>query len=122
MGFCGSSWGLKGWGWGSHPYPSSQRRQANPKTRRDASLRPLIGTINVILVAPGRTGSCPSKVMFVARLFAEGDDWESKKAKKRPSPVLGFSDKDKIGTIQPHNDALVVTLRICLSLLAAGMV
>ncbi|XP_030936492.1 uncharacterized protein LOC115961702 [Quercus lobata] len=26
--------------------------------------------------------------------------------------MLGFSDKDKIGTIQPHNDALVVTLRI----------
>ena len=27
-------------------------------------------------------------------------------------PVLGFSDADKIGTIQPHNDALVITLRI----------
>ena len=26
--------------------------------------------------------------------------------------VLGFSAKDKIGTIQPHNDALVVTLKI----------
>ena len=26
--------------------------------------------------------------------------------------VLGFSDDDKIGTIQPHDDALVVTLRI----------
>ena len=26
--------------------------------------------------------------------------------------VLGFSDEDKIGTIQPHDDALVVTLRI----------
>ena len=27
-------------------------------------------------------------------------------------PVLSFSDKDKVGTLQPHNDALVVTLRI----------
>ena len=27
-------------------------------------------------------------------------------------PVLGFSEDDKIGTIQPHDDALVVTLRI----------
>ena len=27
-------------------------------------------------------------------------------------PVLSFSDEDKIGTIQPHDDALVVTLRI----------
>ena len=26
--------------------------------------------------------------------------------------VLGFSDEDKLGTIQPHDDTLVVTLRI----------
>ena len=26
--------------------------------------------------------------------------------------MLGFSDEDKVRTIQPHNDALVVTLRI----------
>ena len=26
--------------------------------------------------------------------------------------ILGFSDEDKIGTIQPHDDALVVMLRI----------
>ena len=26
--------------------------------------------------------------------------------------VLGFSNEDKLGTVQPHNDALVVTLRI----------
>ena len=28
------------------------------------------------------------------------------------SLVMGFSDEDKIGTIQPHDDALVITLRI----------
>ncbi|XP_050255148.1 uncharacterized protein LOC126701048 [Quercus robur] len=50
--------------------------------------------------------------MSVARLSTEDDDRESKKAKKKASPVLGFSDEDKIGTIQPHNDALAVTLRI----------
>ena len=27
-------------------------------------------------------------------------------------PTLSFSDKDKIGTLQPHDDTLVVTLRI----------
>ena len=27
-------------------------------------------------------------------------------------PILGFSNEDKIRTIQPHDDALVVTLRI----------
>ena len=26
--------------------------------------------------------------------------------------VLGFSDEDKLGTIQPYDDALVITLRI----------
>ena len=26
--------------------------------------------------------------------------------------VMGFSNEDKIGTIQPHDDALVITLRI----------
>ena len=26
--------------------------------------------------------------------------------------VMGFSDKDKIGTIQPYDDTLVITLRI----------
>ena len=25
---------------------------------------------------------------------------------------MGFSDEDKIGTIQPHNDALVITIQI----------
>ena len=71
-----------------------------------------IGTINVILAAPGKTGSHPSKVMSVARLPTESDDRESKKAKRMASPILGFSDEDKVGTIQPYNDALVITLRI----------
>ena len=36
----------------------------------------------------------------------------SKRAKMDIPLVLGFSDKDKVGTIQPHDDALVVTLKI----------
>ena len=27
-------------------------------------------------------------------------------------PALSFSDKDKVRTLQPHDDALVVTLKI----------
>ena len=27
-------------------------------------------------------------------------------------PTLSFSNEDKVGTLQPHDDALVVTLRI----------
>ena len=71
-----------------------------------------MGTINVILTAPGRTSSFPSRVMSVARLPAEDGEKESKRSKKGNSLVLGFSDEDKMGTIQPHDDALVITLRI----------
>ena len=35
-----------------------------------------------------------------------------KKGKMGIPLVLGFSDEDKVGTIQPHDDALVVSLRI----------
>ena len=59
-----------------------------------------------------RTDSCPSKVMSVARLPAEDSNSESKGARKEIQLVLGFSDEDIIRTIQPHDDALVVTLRI----------
>ena len=50
--------------------------------------------------------------MSVARLPVEADDRESKRAKGMASPILRFSDEDKVGTIQPHDDALVVTLKI----------
>ena len=47
--------------------------------------------------------------MFVAWLPVEDTNFESKRARVE---ILSFSDKDKIGTIQPHDDALVVTLGI----------
>ena len=80
-------------------HSSGQQGQANSESQGDTSLRPPISTINVILTAPRRTSSCPPKVMSMARLSTEDNNRESKKAKKEASPVLGFSDKDKIGTI-----------------------
>ena len=71
-----------------------------------------MGTIHVILTVLGRTGSFPSRVMSVARLSIEDSERESKRSKKGNTPGLGFSDENKIETIQPHDDALVVTLRI----------
>jgi len=35
-----------------------------------------------------------------------------KKAKVMATPTLSFSEEDKEGTFQPHDDALVVTIRI----------
>ena len=80
--------------------------------RRDASSRAPLGTINVILAALGRTVSHPSKVMSVAWTPTENSNFEPKKARIDIRLVLSFSDEDKVGTIQPHDDALVVTLRI----------
>ena len=79
-------------------HPVGRQEQTGVKTRQ-STLRPSIGTINVILVAPGRTGSHPFRVMSVARLLVEADDHESKRAKGMASPILGFSDEDKVGTI-----------------------
>ena len=48
----------------------------------------------------------------MAQLLSDEGVLEPKRAKILIQPTLGFSDEDKAGTIQPHDDALVVTLRI----------
>ena len=48
----------------------------------------------------------------MVRLPSEDTSCESKRARLERPLVMGFSDEDKIGTIQPHDDALVITLRI----------
>ena len=48
----------------------------------------------------------------MARLLPDDTYHESKRARLERPLVMGFSDEDKIGTIQPHDDALVITLRI----------
>ncbi|XP_065628434.1 uncharacterized protein LOC136067082 [Quercus suber] len=93
-------------------HPSGQGSQASSESRRDASSRPHLGTINVIFTAPGRAGSCPSRVMSVARLSTGDINQDPKMAKMKIPSVLRFSDDDKIGTIQPHDNALVITLKI----------
>ena len=86
--------------------------RAKSGSKREIPLRPPLGTINVIFAALGRTGSCLFKVMSVARLSSEDTNQEPKRARVERSLVMGFSDEDKIGTIQPHDDALVITLQI----------
>ena len=50
--------------------------------------------------------------MFVAHLSSGDTNKDPKRARVELSLVIGFSDEDKIGTIQPHDDALVITLQI----------
>nr|POF25728.1 hypothetical protein CFP56_35487 [Quercus suber] len=52
------------------------------------------------------------RVMSVSQCSEEGSSSRPKRARPGTSLVLGFSKEDKRGTIQPHDDALVVTIRI----------
>ena len=91
---------------------SEQGDQSRSGAQGNASLRPPLGTINVIFAAPGRIGSHPSRVMSIARQPVEDSNSEPKRARVEIRLALSFLNEDKIGTIQPHDDALVVTLRI----------
>ena len=53
-----------------------------------------------------------SRVLFVAQLPAEESQPELKRARMNFHPILSFSEEDKIGTTQPHDDALLITLKI----------
>ena len=50
--------------------------------------------------------------MSVACLSSEDTSHEPKRARVERPLIMGFSDENKVGTIQPHDDALVITLRI----------
>ena len=69
------------------------------RAQRDASVRPPLGTINVILAALRRTGSQPSKVMFVTQPFAEDSSPDPKRSRMEVWPALSFLDEDKIGAL-----------------------
>ena len=93
-------------------HSNGQGSQANFESRRDVSSRPPLGTINVIFAAPGKTGSYPSRVMSVARQSLGDINQDPKRAKVEIPLVMVFLNEDNIGTIQPYDDALVITLRI----------
>ena len=92
--------------------PNGQGDQSRSGAQGNASLRPPLGTINVIFAASRRTGSQSSRVMFVAWLLAKDVKTVPKRARVEVQPVLSYSDEDKVGTIQLHDDALVITLKI----------
>ena len=92
--------------------PSGQGSQAGSSHQRDTSSRLPLGTISVILIASGHTGAYPSGVMYIVKPHAEDSIPESKQGRMEVRPAFSFSDENKIGTYQPHDDALVVTLRI----------
>ena len=48
----------------------------------------------------------------MARPFAEDSRPEPKRARVENQPAMSFSEKDNVRIVQPHDDALVVTLKI----------
>ncbi|XP_030963454.1 uncharacterized protein LOC115984567 [Quercus lobata] len=95
------------------PYqPNGQGDQSRSRAQGNVPSRPPLGTINIIFTAPRRTSSYPAKVMSVASSPDEDANPEPKRSRLEIRASLSFSDEDKIGTIQPHDDASVVTLRI----------
>ena len=65
----------------------------------NTTLKPPFGTINVIFAAPGRTGSCPSRVMSVSCYSDDESNSMPKRIKTNIPLVLSFSDANKQGTI-----------------------
>ena len=67
----------------------------------------------MIFATPKNELALCSRVMSVVLSPKPRDQaQESKRAKLESPPTLGFSEEDKVGTYQPYNDALVVTLQI----------
>ena len=74
---------------------------------------PTLGTINVILARPRDDVMASSGVISMVGGFdLEARDQTPKRAKVMVPPSLSFFEEDKQGTLQPHYDALVVTVRI----------
>ena len=70
-------------------------------------------TINVIF-ATMREEPHPAKGVMLMLVQVGGLEGEalSKRCKVSDQPIIGFSKDDKLGTIQSHDDALVVTVQI----------
>ena len=48
----------------------------------------------------------------MSQLAAKESQSEPKKARRNSHPVLSFSEEDKVRTTQPHDNVLLITLRI----------
>ena len=82
-------------------HSNGQGSQANSESRRDIPLRPPLETINVIFAALGRIGSCPSRVMSIARLSSGDINQNPKRARVELPLVMGFSDEVRSEPFNP---------------------
>ena len=93
--------------------PSRKTSQTRAGYQREVAPRPPLGTINVIFATPSCGVSSLSGVMSVAsKPELKEQILESKRVRLEALLTLGYSEEDKVGTLQPYDDALVVTLLI----------
>ena len=80
-------------------HSNGRRGQSSSTFQGNAAPKPPIGIINVILAAPGRTGSCPSRIMSVSCYSDEDSNSRPKRIKTNVPLMLSLSNADKQGTI-----------------------
>lgn len=66
----------------------------------------------MIMAAPGQTSIYQSEVMSVSNSHREILTPKAKRGRTQAQPTLSFLNEDKVGTHQPHDDVLVVTIQI----------
>ncbi|XP_075663273.1 uncharacterized protein LOC142632831 [Castanea sativa] len=96
--------------------PDGQVGHQGTRMYRGNIPRSALATINVILAKPRRGAEDPSRIMSVHSSYGneviEGSNQLAKRMRFSTTPMLGFFEEDKEGTCQPHDDALVITVRI----------
>jgi len=93
--------------------PDSRGDQLTAGPQRGGAPQSSLGTINVIFATPKGALHLVSRVMLVLPQMEESaEEAPCKKSRVLEQPIIGFSEEDLLGMIQPHDDALVVTLRI----------
>ena len=80
-------------------HSSGRGSQTGVAFQGNPALKPPLGTINVIFAAPGRTRSCPSRIMSVSHYIDDEPNSVPKRVKTNVPLVLSFSEVDKQGTI-----------------------
>ena len=76
-------------------HSNGRESQTNSAFRGNAAPRPPLSTINVIFATPGRTRSCPSRIMSVSCCSDEDFNSMPKRVKMNVPLVLSFLDADK---------------------------
>ncbi|XP_075645509.1 uncharacterized protein LOC142616569 [Castanea sativa] len=93
--------------------PTGQIKHLRAGYQRDVAPWLALGTINAIFTKPmGNAGTCSGDMLVVVGLDLDDGSQALKKAKVVATRTLGFSEEDKKGTFQLHDNALVVSIRI----------